>query len=372
MSLEKKVNSDIGVAVDVGSTGIAISCFDLNNKTELLSFSFTNPQYVYGADIITRIKHCLTNDSMLKTMREILEDAIYTQLQQHLEDNFKQISKIVYSGNTTMLHLLQEFSVVGLSQSPFRPISLEYRERNNERIDINNVVDIFLPGFSAFVGADILAGVNYLEMGKTNSYELLIDLGTNGELILLNNKLGFATSTACGPVFDHAVRGAKYGSESMKAIANCVKRGLIDETGKIADAFFENGIMIEKDFVIKQENVRNFQLAKGAIYAGIQCLLKQAGISVQDVSKVYISGGFGFYMNPKDAFLLKMFPSAFRDKIVVSGNTSLEGAKKFMLLDNQEKDMLLNEYKNIRKRTECFELSNIDGFQQCFMNSLEF
>ncbi len=372
MEQYKEINNDIGIAIDVGSTSVGICCLNLKNKMELFSFSFSNPQHIYGADIVTRIKHCITNDSMINKMHEILENAIYTQLKAHLKDDFQRISKIVYSGNTTMFHFLREFQVYGLSKSPFSPISLEYYENRVTKIDNENVIHIFLPGVSAFVGSDILSGVHYLQMGKTDSYELLIDLGTNGELFLINNKKGFATSTACGPVFDHAVRGAKYGSESMKIIANCVKRGLIDKTGKITDVFFENGIDIEKDFIVTQENVRNFQLAKGAIYAGICCLLKQARITASEVSKIYISGGFGFYMNPKDAFLLKMFPYEFRDKIIISGNTSLEGAKEFLLLHDLEKERILTEYQELRQRTHSFELSNIDDFQDCYINSLNF
>ena len=87
-------------------------------------------------------------------------------------------------------------------------------------------------------------------MGKHSSYDLLIDLGTNGEMLLLNKEKGFATSTACGPVFDHVIKGGKYGSESIKVIANCVKRGLIDKTGRLADVFFDNGMKFDKSKII--------------------------------------------------------------------------------------------------------------------------
>lgn len=361
------MHKEIGVAVDLGSTTIAVCCLDMVTKNEILSFSFANPQHIYGADVITRIKHCVDNPSMINKMHLLVEDSLQLQLKEHLGDAYSHVSSIVYSGNTTMLHIMRELSLNGLSRAPFQPVDLHYKEEICQGISY-----IFLPGFSAFVGADILAGAKYLQMGKTDAYELLVDLGTNGELLLLNKEKGFASSTACGPVFDHVISGAKYGSESMKIIANCVKRGLIDRTGKLADALFEKGIVIDKNFTVKQENIRNFQLAKGAIHAGIQCLLDKAEITAKDVSKVYISGGLGFYMNQRDAFTLKMLPMEFADKIEISGNTSLEGAKTILLVEKDKKAQLLSEYERICKHTESFELANAESFQERYINSLEF
>lgn len=359
---------DIGIAVDVGSTSIGVCCVNLSDKNEILSFSFTNPQHTYGADVVTRIKYCVEDDLMLHKMHMLVEEELHSQWIKHLGKQYPSISNVVYSGNTTMLHILRELPVIGLAQAPFTPVDLEYAQKCVSQ----NINYMYLPGFSAFVGADILSGAEYLEMGKEESYELLIDLGTNGELLLLNKKNGFATSTACGPVFDHVISGSKYGSESVNAIAACVKRGLIDETGKIADVFFEKGISIDETLVIKQENIRNFQLAKGAIYAGIQCLLKKASITTDEISKVYISGGLGFHMNWRAALTLKMLPQEFLNKIIISGNTSLEGAKRFLVASVKQKRDVLTEYNHIKKRTISFELADCDEFQEMYMHSLDF
>lgn len=375
MMVQKYAVNDIGVAVDVGSTSIGVCCVDLTNRVEILSFSFINPQHIYGADVITRIKYCVNDSTMLHQMHITLEEELHMQLKNRLKEQYHLISCIVYCGNPTMLHILQELSLDGFAQAPFIPTSLEYIEQikkctnNGKNADVTN---IFLPGFSAFVGADILAGAHVLRMGQSDSYEMLIDLGTNGELLLLNNVKGYATSTACGPVFDHVISGARYGSESMKVIANCVKRGLIDATGKLADVLFDKGIVIEKNMIINQENIRNFQLAKGAIYAGVHCLLKKAGIQSEEVSKVYISGGFGFYMNQRDAFTLKLLPETFKGKITVCENTSLQGAKMILLATKDERKDIIKEYERIRKRTESLELANHALFQKIYMNSLNF
>ena len=372
--------NEVGVAVDVGSTSIGVCCVDLYHKTEILSFSFANPQYMYGADVVTRIKHCLDHVEDAKKMKSLVEDALQEQLMEKLGENYHCIRRIVYSGNTVMLHILRGLSVEGLAYAPFKPVDIAYYECKGHLFDREDILEqkdrevicSYLPGFSAFVGADILSGAWFLQMGKHSSYDLLIDLGTNGEMLLLNKEKGFATSTACGPVFDHVIKGGKYGSESIKVIANCVKRGLIDKTGKLADVFFEKGIMVDRDFVIKQEHIRNFQLAKAAIYAGIQCLLAEADITANDVTRVYISGGLGFYMDKRDAFILKMLHEEFANKMIVSGNTSLEGAKSFLLSDSEQREEILKQWDEMYKCTKSFELATCEGFQEIYLNAMDF
>ncbi len=367
---DKKTAKDIkniGVAVDLGSTTIVVNCMDLEKREEITAFSFTNPQYAYGADVISRIRFCMEDEQNLLMLGQIVERALKEKLTEKLGTAYSHIEKIVYSGNTTMLHILRGFSVEGLSRSPFMPVSTDYDE-----IDKNGVKMIYPPGFSAFVGADILTGAEVLGIGRKETYDLLVDLGTNGEILLLNKDCGIATATACGPVFDSAVKGAVYGSESIKAIANCVKRRLVDKTGKIAGPYFEKGITIDKGFVISQENIRNFQLAKGAIYAGIQCLLREAGITADCIANIYISGGLGFYMDIRDAFTVKMLPEEFRNKITISGNTSLEGAKKLVSANSGESEIILSEYEAIKGRTRSLELADLEGFQKIYMQSLDF
>lgn len=209
----------MGVAVDLGSTTIAVNCMDLEKKKEITSFSFPNPQYIYGADVISRIRFCMEKEENLLLLGQIVEQTLHTKLKEKLGKAYSKIGKIVYSGNTTMFHILRGLSVEGLSKAPFMPVSTEY-----EVFESNTIRCVCPPGFSAFVGADILTGAEFLQIGETETYDLLVDLGTNGEMLLLNKDRGYAAATACGPVFDSAVKGAVYGSESMKAIANCIKR----------------------------------------------------------------------------------------------------------------------------------------------------
>lgn len=357
----------IGAAVDLGSTTIAIRCLDLITREQIAEISFANPQCRYGADVITRIQHCMQEEEMAIRLRDIVWSALQEQLEQTLQGNMQYLDQIVISGNTTMQHILRGLSVEGLAKAPFHPVDLneadEIHTWNDQKIVIH-----YLPGLSAFVGADILSGAVYLQMGTGHTYDLLVDLGTNGELLLLNNQHGYASSTACGPVFDHVLSGAAYGSESIHAIASCVKRHLIDVNGLIAAPFFEKGIVIDRNFVIRQHNVRNFQLAKGAIYAGICCLVEEAGISWQDIHNVYVSGGMGFYMDVREAFTVGLLPKELKGKIIISGNSSLEGATMFL----QDAQNMRETCSVIKERTKCLELANLPQFQTRYLEAMNF
>ncbi|MCM1180783.1 MAG: ASKHA domain-containing protein [Clostridium sp.] len=388
----------IGAAVDLGSTTIAVSCLNLMTKEELLSFSFANPQCRYGADVITRIKYCVEQPDMLNKLGEIVWDALFGELKNRLGEECRQITHIIISGNTVMQHILRGLPVNGLAAAPFLPVDLKYFEEDivvnwedckredtagnlqAENIGCDRCMVVYPPGFSAYVGADVLTGAHYLKSGRQETYDLLIDLGTNGEMLLINNKQGLAASTACGPVFDNVLAGARYGSDSIHAIAYCVKRHLIDRSGKIAEPFFGKGIAIDKNFVIRQENVRNFQLAKGAVLAGVQCLMEQAGIGSDDIERVYISGGLGFYMDVKDAFAVRMLPESLKGKVTVAGNSSLNGARELLgtfgdqVSDTvgQRQNEMLADYDALCRRTKSFELSNLPEFQNIYIKALDF
>lgn len=357
----------IGAAVDLGSTTIAIRCLDLIIGERIAEISFANPQCRYGADVITRIQRCLQEEEMAIRLRDIVWSALQKQLKQTLQGDMQYLGQIVISGNTTMQHILRGLSVEGLAKAPFHPVDLNEADEIHTWNDQKIVVH-YLPGLSAFVGADILSGAAYLQMGTGHTYDLLVDLGTNGELLLLNNQHGYASSTACGPVFDHVLSGAAYGSESIHAIASCVKRHLIDVNGLIAAPFFEKGIVIDRNFVIRQHNVRNFQLAKGAIYAGICCLVEEAGISWQDIHNVYVSGGMGFYMDVRDAFTVGLLPKELKGKIIISGNSSLEGATMFL----QDAQNMRETCSVIKERTKCLELANLPQFQTRYLEAMNF
>lgn len=357
----------VGVAVDLGSTTIAVSCWNMTKNRKIVDFSFPNPQSKYGLDVITRIKHCLYDTNNLHKLRDSVLNELKKQLKYRMKDEYDNLKELVITGNPTMIHILRGLSVDGFAKSPFQPISLSFAVEKA----FWNIEQIYPPGISAFVGSDLLVGTQFLNMGNLNQFDLLIDLGTNGELLLLNKDVGYATSTACGTVFDTAIAGAKYGSDSLKAIANCLKNNLISSEGKIVDFYFDKGIQIDKNFIIHQNNVRDFQLAKGAVHAGILCLMKKANIDFDDIHQVYVSGGFGFYMDQKDAFVVKLLPDSFLGKIICAGNSSLDGAVRYLTHSHLRSEILV-EYESIRKRTTGFDLASFNEFQNIFIESLNF
>lgn len=373
MRQEHPLTNKYGIAIDLGSTTIELSVMDLLSDIEISTVSLPNPQRKCGADIISRIRYCQSNKAHLNELCELTRHTIQDLFRSNYNGDINDVTHMTVSGNTTMLHLLRNQSVDGLSASPFCPVTTAF---STEQCWFHpDITVVYPPSFSAFVGGDIVSGAYALSMGNQSNYDLLVDLGTNGELLLLNNERGFATSTACGPVFDHAIGGARYGSDCIKAIANLRKRNLIDSQGLLKEPFFEKGIQLDKGFVIKQEHIRNFQLAKGAIYAGIICLIEKAGISYDQIQNVYICGGFGFYMDIRDAFTTKMIPEPLRDKIHIMGNTSMEGAKKMLQTihnDNDDLTNLKNNLQNIVNNTSSFELANHNYFQSTFLDALNF
>ncbi len=354
-----------GIAVDLGTTTVGVSILELKSREEILSFSFPNPQQAYGADVITRIRSCTGNPEMLEKLGDMLRSALMERIAERI--TVGEIREMVFSGNTAMLHFFRGMPVDELGCYPFRPVSLAYGSREMSS-EAGAWKEYYLPGFSAFVGADILSGAWYLGMGRTSKYELLVDLGTNGELLLLSREKGYAASTACGSVFDHAAAGAEYGSELFRVIAASRRRRLIDVTGRLKPPLDQTGIGIDRGYVLRQHHIRSFQLAKGAVRAGITCLLREAGICADDVSRIYISGGLGFYLQPSDAFTVGLLPEEFKGNMQAAGNTSLYGAKKMLL--EADREAALRQMDEIINRTRSYELAALHGFQAVYLESM--
>ena len=279
------------------------------------------------------------------------------------------IYNAVIAGNTTMIHLLLKLPCKSISLAPFIPIStkeLEY-EGKDLGIDINGVISI-MPGIASYVGSDITAGIISSNLTKNEKYSLLLDLGTNGEMALGNKDEVITCSTAAGPAFEGAnikygiggVKGAICkvdlskdkvyetieninpigicGSGVLDGVGQLLKYNIIDETGRIydideLDENISNDRIVEidnmKQFILEnnnniisitQKDIREVQLAKAAICAGIQILLKERNLNVNDIENVYIGGGFGNFMNVDSCIEIGMIPKELKDKITSIGN----------------------------------------------------
>ncbi|MDE6982073.1 MAG: ASKHA domain-containing protein, partial [Lachnospiraceae bacterium] len=325
-----------GAAVDIGTTTLAFSLMGLESKKVLHSYACMNPQREFGLDVMSRIQGA--NQGNGKALRELIQKELQRGIQVLLTERkipSQKLKKIVFSGNTTMFHLLRGYSCKNLGAAPFTPVSLsEEMLSSREALGEETIkARVFLPpGASAFIGADIISGLFACRWQEKKEISLFLDLGTNGEMALGNCDSFFTASTAVGPAFEGgnitfgtgsvkgAVSHARYtkgkleidtimegapagicGTGLIEITAELLKAGIIDFSGRLSEEYFETGFPVaekENGEIIRlfQKDIRELQLAKGAVRAGIEVLLKKMGIGYGDVKQVYLSGGFGFYL----------------------------------------------------------------------------
>ena len=284
-----------------------------------------NAQRVFGADVLTRMEASLSGkgEELSQKMTEQLEKGI-TQL---CADG-KKVDFMVIAANTTMVHLLMNYSVENLGRAPFMPETLD-----EILTEIGGIKTYIMPGFSAFVGGDIGAGLYMLDFlqeripkeiknklkdkstvgqsgdinrnekasrEKQGKWNLFIDLGTNAELVLFCEDSSICCATAAGPAFDGDAGTGFFGSDIIAVLAELLEKGIVDETGTLDDAHFETGVSVPvKDGImqISQKQIRNLQLAKAAVRSGIEILLMKAGIEKNEIEQVFLAGGFGYYLD---------------------------------------------------------------------------
>ena len=363
-----------GAAVDIGTTTLAATLFDLAEKKRLAAASSVNHQRAYGADVLSRIQAAnegAAEELRLSICRDI--DALLAGLVADAGIPDDAVEELVIVGNTTMCHLLRGLSCAGLGAAPFTPEDLSLWEGSGAELALSErwrVAVTILPGISAFVGADIVAGIYALEMDRKKN-ALLLDIGTNGEMAAGGADGFLVTSAAAGPVFEggniscgvagvpgavtslvlerdpaatggirtvelSTIAGEKpiglCGTGIIDAVGEAVRLGLIDENGTFEEPWFTDGMPVaEGRFRFRQEDVRQVQMGKAAIRAGIETLLAESGGG--DPEEILIAGGFGCRMDEEQAIRIGLFPEQFRGHITMIGNSALAGAQRYLLDD---------------------------------------
>lgn len=305
-------------AADIGTTTIAMLLYREDGAVED-RYMTVNPQTVYGADVLSRIQAAGDPDKaadMRDKVRNVLRQGIL-RFKRRLGAG--EELRLVFAANTTMSYLLQGIDVQELGQAPFLA-----SYPNPADMELEGVSCFGFPCFSAFVGGDILAGVLACRMADQERLTLLIDLGTNGEIVLGNRRGRIACATAAGPAFEGGANRGVWGADMISILAALKREGCMDETGLLAAEFFEKGIRVGNVLVTK-EAVRSVQLAKAAVAAGIEVLLEKYGADAALVDRVVLAGGFGYYLKPADAAEIGLLPQALADKAVTGGNTALKG-----------------------------------------------
>lgn len=423
------------MAVDLGTTTIAMQLVEMTSGRIVDTCVKMNPQRRFGADVLSRIqaatgghaqelKDCLWQvlEEGLKQFRQIL-----LQLGRQTEPGpesgrtivLPDIGLISIAGNTTMEHLLMGLPTVSLGQSPFTPVNIGLQKTEWKGIPV-----YVLPGISAFVGGDIVAGLYACGMMKSgrvctdrqdsseqsDSREqpakperttLFIDLGTNGEMVLQKGDRMLAAATAAGPAFEGGVGSAVVGSDMIAIADALLSQGIIDESGLLKEPYFTEGVSVKKHFIftpgkdrqslyMTEKDIRSLQMAKAAVRTGIELLTKRmyydekCGRKLEETDvgqqisragteaiQVYLAGGFGYYLNVDAAVRTGLLPKAMQGRIQAVGNTSLAGAYllgRALWLGMLEEETLHKELTHI----ESINLANQEGFDQCYIGNMNF
>ncbi len=335
------------LVADIGTTTIVIEKRKKCDGSIVDTYKAVNDQRIYGADVLSRM------EASLEGKAEELATLVRSQLTEGIRylNRDKASDLMIVAANTTMIHLLMEYPVEGLAKAPFKPYTLR-----KVITEIAGIKTIIMPGISAFVGADIMAGllaVHHMtkQSGKAidqnGEYQLFIDLGTNAELVLYDKRGGICTATAAGPAFEGDAGTGFFGSDMVAVLAWLFEKGMIDENGTLSDEYFEHGVLIpcdERKMHISQQQIRNLQLAKAAVHTGIEVLMQKAGITEEQIKNVYLAGGFGYYLDVHAAVTIGLLPHSLEKKTIACGNTALVGAAVYahQLMTGAEKAIEIN------------------------------
>ena len=379
-------------AVDIGTTTVAVSKIEKNTKTVVNTINGVNDQKVFGADVISRMDAANHGKGMLLQVlvRNTLK-RMYQKLGMSVDT-----TKSVISCNTTMGHLLQGYPCRTLGVAPYKPVNITLHEFKNMTM---------LPGISTFLGADVVSGIISTGMDQKEEVSIFIDIGTNAEMAIGNKDRILVTSAAAGPAFEggniiHGMAGIPgaissveirkeqdgsfyneleiigeespaglCGSGVLDMVFELKKNGLIDETGLLAEEYFETGYPLGDKIFFTAKDVREVQLAKAAIRAGMEVLMKEYGVTVSELDSVYLAGGFAYYMNVKKAVGIGMLPKEIEKKVQIVGNTSLHGAEFFAMEDGPGSD-IRDRYARAASMAEEILLADQEQFQKLYIEHM--
>lgn len=419
----------LGMAFDIGTTTIVGYLIDLNSGKEISAVSALNPQTKFGADVISRSNYANQEESGLEMLHRAVIGAINKLITEAAEKaglSTEDIYLITVAGNTCMHHLFLGLSPRYISVSPYIPTISEPVVLNAASlpIRINRMGKILvLPNIAGFVGADTVAVLLAAEMDKSEQIKLMVDIGTNGEIALGSKDRIVACSTAAGPAFEGAqissgMRGAvgaidhvyfgeelEYsviggvkprgicGSGLLDAVAGLLQIGILDDKGRFlskekitspqAARYKERIVQHEgleaflladaaatahgNPILVTQKDIREVQLAKGAMAAGMKILMEKLGVEVEDIHEVLLAGAFGNYLNPHSACGIGLIPKELEHRIKMIGNAAGTGAKIALVS--------AHEYKRaaeIAEFVDFVELASHPKFSSIFARSMYF
>lgn len=404
--------SGCAAAVDLGTTTVAVRIYDLSSGAELSTLSAWSAQAAYGADVISRIQYTIDIQGGLSELSRCIREQTKSLILEALDAAFRkpeELQRIVVAGNTVMQHIFAGLQVRSIAAAPFVPESLFDECMDDELLGAKI---FYSPCVAGYVGGDITAGLLASGLCEKQGDFLFLDIGTNGEMALGDKNGFFCCAVASGPAFegagiscgmaalDGAVSHVRYdkgflydvigggpargicGSGLIDLAAALIHLGCIDESGRLLPPeevpenvrrFVTpdgngNGVFhLTSDVYLTAGDVRALQLAKAAVAAGIEVLLKHRGIGISELGGIYIAGGFGNYINPASAMRIGMLPNMPPDRLHSLGNTSLAGAAMAAL--NSKKRA---ELDRTAKMCNYIELSGDADFTRAFTENMAF
>lgn len=351
------------ITTDIGTTTLVMQKVSASDGQVIETYKTVNAQNRFGSDVISRL------EASEHGHREELSHIIRDQLCQGVEKlGGDDVLFMVIAANTTMVHLLMEYDVQGLSKAPFDAVCLD-----EVRTEIAGIETYIMPGYSAFVGGDIFSGILAVGSTTNNSPTLLIDLGTNAEMVLFDSDRMVATSAAAGSAFDSIADVGLFGADVVAILYRLLKEHRIDCHGTLQDEWFEQGVAIEykKQVYITQDHIRRMQLAKAAVRCGIDYLSEAFGCALWEIGQVYVAGGFGYYLDVEAAFGVGLLPDAFRGKTFACGNTALSGARVYGYDKLVIKDKLFSNVSDFPKK-KIINLAMESDFNERYISYLDF
>jgi len=375
-----------GISLDIGTTTVVANLVDLNSRVVLGTKATHNPQSGYGEDVISRIIFAEREDGLEKLHHAVV-DTVNELISSLVDDNeisLNAVCAVLCAGNMTMTHLLLRVDPYFIRRDPYVPTasSMPVIRAAEAGIRVNHRgLLACVPGVSSYVGGDITAGVLASGLDEVELPSMLIDLGTNGEIVLGNREWLVCCSASAGPAFEgsgvrcgaRAMQGAIQkvvvdpasceatctaiggvaptgicGSGYIDALAGLFRAGVIDRQGAIRSGLptdrirdgdegpeyvlvWEADAGAEYDIVITQADIENLIRSKGSIYSGARVLAKRMGLDIGDIDRIYIGGGFGNYLNIEKAIWVGLLPDLPPDRFCFIGNSSLSGARMALL-----------------------------------------
>lgn len=390
----------LGVAIDLGTTTLVAQLLDLQTAEVLAVRSALNPQARHGADVMSRVEFAVARGGQGELTRLIREriGGLVLELAEVARVPTGGVRQVVIVGNTVMHHLFCGESLEPLSRYPFETPAGGARQFRSDDLGWRGLGDSaihFLPCLGGFVGSDILAGILATRLHESEELVGLVDLGTNGEIVIGNRKRMVCASTAAGPAFEgarismgmrastgaisevradggtlrcHVIGGGVArgicGSGLVDAAASALDLGLLRENGRLAGG--RDALPLRDSVTLTQTDIRELQLAKGAIAAGIRIVLKQFGVDASALKRLYLAGAFGNYLNLASARRIGLI-NLPGERIQPAGNSALLGAKLALFSADDDRG-----FRQIRERVAHRPPSEDASFQDLYVEHMGF